>query len=272
MKFNQFNVLRSHSCPSGGGASIEEVGGGGGGLKRNYDGNMGSFRVLSNGGLVMVVVQGTRRRLGFHHHKTLGKCPVELTATTRHDNHLELSPFVRIAFFHCSTQPPATIHYLSIHCGRCCCEVAQSRELESGGWFQQRRVQQSTCSKSFVLDSSRSTIKKVDPQTAEAIDQFIVKLKACATGSSSFTFILDDPAGNSFVENPFAPSPDPSLSIEFYERTREQDASLGYVFESSESSVEPYGSVGAVAGRLAIAQGSSPEFAEALFRYIYVSS
>ncbi|KAJ0917804.1 putative Zinc finger, ZPR1-type, ZPR1, A/B domain-containing protein [Helianthus annuus] len=199
-------------------------------------------------------------------------CPVELTATTRHDNHLELSPFVRIAFFHCSTQPPATIHYLSIHCGRCCCEVAQSRELESGGWFQQRRVQQSTCSKSFVLDSSRSTIKKVDPQTAEAIDQFIVKLKACATGSSSFTFILDDPAGNSFVENPFAPSPDPSLSIEFYERTREQDASLGYVFESSESSVEPYGSVGAVAGRLAIAQGSSPEFAEALFRYIYVSS
>ncbi|KAJ0597763.1 hypothetical protein HanHA89_Chr04g0158361 [Helianthus annuus] len=66
-------VLGSHSCPSGGGASIEEVGGGGGGLKRNYDDDMGSFRVLSNGGLVMVVVQGTGRRLGFHHHKTLGK-------------------------------------------------------------------------------------------------------------------------------------------------------------------------------------------------------
>lgn len=44
--------------------------------------------------------------------------------------------------------------------------------------------------------------QKVDPQTAEAIDQFIVKLKACATGASSFTFILDDPSGNSFVENP----------------------------------------------------------------------
>ncbi|KAF5772900.1 hypothetical protein HanRHA438_Chr13g0593331 [Helianthus annuus] len=91
MKFNRFNVLStrfvifdcwwktvevlgSHSCPSGGGASIEEDGDGGGGLKRNYDGDMGSFRVLSNGDLVMVVVQGTgRRRLGFHHYKTLEK-------------------------------------------------------------------------------------------------------------------------------------------------------------------------------------------------------
>ncbi|CAK9166686.1 unnamed protein product [Ilex paraguariensis] len=44
--------------------------------------------------------------------------------------------------------------------------------------------------------------KEVDPQTAEAIDMFLVKLKACASGDSSFTFSLDDPAGNSFIENP----------------------------------------------------------------------
>ena len=44
--------------------------------------------------------------------------------------------------------------------------------------------------------------QKVDSQTAEAIDQFLLKLKACATGESSFTFNLDDPAGNSFIENP----------------------------------------------------------------------
>ncbi|KAL8202131.1 hypothetical protein R6Q57_011278, partial [Mikania cordata] len=68
----------------------------------------------------------------------------------------------------------------------------------------------------------------------------------------------------------FAPSLDPSLSIEFYERTHEQDASLGFAFDptqSSEASFEPHGSVGALAGRRAIAQGNSPEFAEALFRY-----
>lgn len=44
--------------------------------------------------------------------------------------------------------------------------------------------------------------QKVDSQTAEAIDQFLLKLKAYATGESSFTFNLDDPAGNSFIENP----------------------------------------------------------------------
>ena len=61
--------------------------------------------------------------------------------------------------------------------------------------------------------------KKVDPQTAEANDQFLLKLRARATGESPFIFILDDPTGNSFIENPFTPSLDPSLSIKFYDRT-----------------------------------------------------
>ncbi|XP_071707478.1 uncharacterized protein [Rutidosis leptorrhynchoides] len=125
------------------------------------------------------------------------------------------------------------------------------------------------------LQALQDERKKVDPQIAEAIDKFILKLKACATGNTAFTFIIDDPAGNSFVENPFAPSSDPSLSIEFYERTHEQQASLGYQPIPSEvaneavvpNNVEPHGSVGAVAGRRAIAQGNSAEIAEALFRY-----
>ncbi|CAA3017111.1 zinc finger ZPR1-like isoform X1 [Olea europaea subsp. europaea] len=82
------------------------------------------------------------------------------------------------------------------------------------------------------LEALQEERKKVDPQTAEAIDQFMMKLRACATGDSSFAFILDDPAGNSFIENP-----------------------------------EPHGSVGARAGRQAIAQGNSAEIAEAIFRY-----
>lgn len=45
-------------------------------------------------------------------------------------------------------------------------------------------------------------VQKVDPQTAERIDQFLVRLRACAAAEASFTFILDDPAGNSFIENP----------------------------------------------------------------------
>jgi zinc finger protein len=136
------------------------------------------------------------------------------------------------------------------------------------------------------LEALQEERKKVDPQIAEAIDKFLFKLRACASGDSSFTFILDDPAGNSFIENIFAPSPDPSLSIKFYNRTPEQHATLGYLADPSNASEatdgapvegvnnaanqvgrEPHGSVGATAGHRAIAQSNSAEVAEALFRY-----
>ncbi|KAL1359424.1 hypothetical protein HN51_004737 [Arachis hypogaea] len=136
------------------------------------------------------------------------------------------------------------------------------------------------------LQALQEERRKVSPETAEAIDQFLVKLRACATGESAFTFILDDPAGNSFVENPFAPSSDPSLTIKFYDRTPEQQALLGYLVDSTQiegtrneaqaggNAVvteqvrgEPHGSVGATAGHRAIAQSNSSEIAEALFRY-----
>ncbi|KAL5990861.1 hypothetical protein ACLOJK_011766 [Asimina triloba] len=131
--------------------------------------------------------------------------------------------------------------------------------------------------------------KKVDPQTAEAIDQFVAKLKSFAAGCVPFTFILDDPSGNSFIENLFAPSADPSLLIKFYDRTPEQQASMGFLADSSshggeldtqigneaESNErhhdglngEPHGSVGAVAGHRAFAQGNSEEVAAAFFKY-----
>jgi hypothetical protein len=77
----------------------------------------------------------------------------------------------------------------------------------------------------------------------------------------------------------YAPSPDPLLSIRFYERTPEQTAALGFLAEptaaeepvsegnNSMSYTVPHGSVGAVAGRRAIAQGNTDEVAAALCRY-----
>ncbi|XP_028067737.1 zinc finger protein ZPR1-like [Camellia sinensis] len=141
------------------------------------------------------------------------------------------------------------------------------------------------------IEALQEERKKVDPQSAEAINRFLPKLRACAKGESSFTIILDDPAGNSFIENPFAPSPDPSSIIKFYERTPKQQASLGrlqlgYVVNPSlggehcdealleelnstgdQTRREPHGLIGATAGQQAIAQGNSAEFAESLFRY-----
>ncbi|KAK0584057.1 hypothetical protein LWI29_007002 [Acer saccharum] len=114
------------------------------------------------------------------------------------------------------------------------------------------------------LQALQEERKKVDLQTTEA----------CAKGDSPFTLILDDPAGNDFIENLYAPSPDPSLSIKFYE----QHALLGYLVDPSQSTEEaisasdqmkrkPHGSVGAAAGHRAIAQSNSAEIAEALFRH-----
>nr|CAD1819473.1 unnamed protein product [Ananas comosus var. bracteatus] len=133
------------------------------------------------------------------------------------------------------------------------------------------------------LQALQDERKKVDPEKAEAIDKFLVKLRALASGNAAFTFILDDPSGNSFIENPLAPSSDPLLSIRFYERTREQQASLGFLVEPNATDesghaddgasannnivVVPHGLVGAVAGRRAIAQGNPEEVAAALCRY-----
>lgn len=41
------------------------------------------------------------------------------------------------------------------------------------------------------------------------------------------TLILDDPLGNSYLQNLYAPEPDPAMTIEEYERTFEQNEALG---------------------------------------------
>ena len=48
--------------------------------------------------------------------------------------------------------------------------------------------------------------------------------------------ILDDPAGNSFIENPVAPADDPNLKVDKYFRTPTQDMALG--LQPSEKAVQ----------------------------------
>lgn len=66
------------------------------------------------------------------------------------------------------------------------------------------------------------------PEQAAQIDAYLEKLTAYYEGKHEFTLVLDDPTGNSHVENPIAPSADPQLSIEQYERTDAQNATLGF--------------------------------------------
>lgn len=75
--------------------------------------------------------------------------------------------------------------------------------------------------------------QKEDPKNAAKIAEFIEKLVKLKEVNSPFEIILDDPTGNSFVENPFAPAKDSALEVLYYNRTRQQDIELGCVVEET---------------------------------------
>lgn len=73
------------------------------------------------------------------------------------------------------------------------------------------------------------------PEVAAQIDAFVVKLKDLKNVDSPFQFIIDDPSGNSFLENPHAPRRDPQLTVAHYARTHAQDVALGLCEEGEET-------------------------------------
>jgi zinc finger protein len=77
------------------------------------------------------------------------------------------------------------------------------------------------------------------PEQAAAIDAYIVKLTEYADGKHNFTIVLDDCTGNSHVESPLAPLPDPQMLVEHYERTDAQNASLGFYKNDDGTLVQP---------------------------------
>ncbi|CAL8462641.1 g2174 [Coccomyxa elongata] len=95
-----------------------------------------------------------------------------------------------------------------------------------------------------------------DPDTAAAVAAFLDKLDACVEGTTAFTLVLDDPAGNSYIESSagadVAASKDPLLKLERYERTPEQTAAIGLL----------PGPAAAPSGQGAAAAGALPEIAE----------
>uniref|UniRef100_A0A8D1HC07 Zinc finger protein 259 n=1 Tax=Sus scrofa TaxID=9823 RepID=A0A8D1HC07_PIG len=77
------------------------------------------------------------------------------------------------------------------------------------------------------LEQDQPTRRANEEAVAERIDKFIVKLKELKQVASPFTLVIDDPSGNSFVENPHAPQKDESLEITRYSRTLQQEEMLG---------------------------------------------
>ena len=52
--------------------------------------------------------------------------------------------------------------------------------------------------------------------------------------------VLDDPSGNSFIENPLAPDVDPLLTVDKYNRTSQQEIQLGIITNSTEKQVQRF--------------------------------
>jgi zinc finger protein len=63
--------------------------------------------------------------------------------------------------------------------------------------------------------------------TRTTFQEFLGKLKEVMTAAHPFTLILNDPLANSYLQNIYAPDPDPNMTIELYERTWEQNEDLG---------------------------------------------
>ncbi|NXE39102.1 ZPR1 protein, partial [Ptilorrhoa leucosticta] len=77
------------------------------------------------------------------------------------------------------------------------------------------------------LEQNQPARRATDEEVARKIDEFIGKLRQLKEVNSPFTFILDDPSGNSFVENPRAPQRDEALVVTHYRRSPQQSAMLG---------------------------------------------
>jgi len=69
--------------------------------------------------------------------------------------------------------------------------------------------------------------RALHPEDADSIDAYVARIEDLLTVSSPWVLTLDDPSGNSFVENPLAPLPDPGRSLETFVRSRDQDNMLG---------------------------------------------
>ncbi|NXW84054.1 ZPR1 protein, partial [Alopecoenas beccarii] len=65
------------------------------------------------------------------------------------------------------------------------------------------------------------------PSRTEKLQEFIGKLQEIIEGQRTAHFVMDDPAGNSYLQNVFAPEQDPELRVERYERTFQQNEDLG---------------------------------------------
>ncbi|EJD47923.1 zf-ZPR1-domain-containing protein [Auricularia subglabra TFB-10046 SS5] len=84
-----------------------------------------------------------------------------------------------------------------------------------------------------ILDQIHEELSSKVFSSEDAVDEksslksFLRKLQELKEVKEPFTVILNDPLANSYLQNLYAPDPDPNMTIETYERTYEQNDELG---------------------------------------------
>lgn len=92
------------------------------------------------------------------------------------------------------------------------------------------------------LEQDQPKRREADPEVAARIDVFIRRLQQLKDVEEEFTLVIEDPSGNSFVENPVAPQKDEALTVTRFKRTIEQDKQLGLrADDDDENEEEPVG-------------------------------
>ncbi|SCU99305.1 LADA_0H18888g1_1 [Lachancea dasiensis] len=71
------------------------------------------------------------------------------------------------------------------------------------------------------------TSDSMDEATRKRWEEFFSKLQEGLDGKVKFTVTMEDPLAGSYIQNVYAPDPDPNMTIEDYERTQEQNEELG---------------------------------------------
>ena len=80
----------------------------------------------------------------------------------------------------------------------------------------------------FTIERLRKLAGHLESDSdCDDIDKDETKAPSGPAAFQSFDIILDDPAGNSFIENPFAPKDDPFITKTTYLRSPMQDLALG---------------------------------------------
>ncbi|CCE61568.1 hypothetical protein TPHA_0A04930 [Tetrapisispora phaffii CBS 4417] len=71
------------------------------------------------------------------------------------------------------------------------------------------------------------TSDSMNEETKQRWESFFGKLKEALEGKVKFTVIMTDPTAGSYIQNVYAPDPDPNMKIEEFERSAEQNDDLG---------------------------------------------